>query len=369
MIYTFDARYFLLYPTMKAALGLSEEEVYGVIRYEFERLQKQLVSKKISYDQLKGALIPNQEKDKFETCFVFDSAQIDSDDYGYYVFQKLLPLLDKESTYSILGGDYLDLLSKYHKGSQQVLHSEMNRALVRCHKSQYVYSNQYYLIYINRLTGGQRLKIVEGLYPYPWFTGFADVTYSSYFKNYISNILAPICIKNKNRVIMPHSPNYDENENFNMRGYPFESNGFKVFSVDDDSYGAFLSYKVESELPDAEDVGFSLNALFPKFDSIEKLQLQLSDDKWGKYLTDKEKGKGKILESLGYTCADKEEFKKKILTHIRTNYIYNLRKNEYGDLLFNVCAELPTVHGNLRKTTIALKYHPDTGTMDVVTIT
>ena len=54
---------------------------------------------------------------------------------------------------------------------------------------------------------------------------------------------------------------------------------------------------------------------------------------------------------------------------IQRSYIYNLRQNEYGDLLFNVCVELPTIHERIRKTTIALRYHPDTGKMDVVTIT
>ena len=51
---------------------------------------------------------------------------------------------------------------------------------------------------------------------------------------------------------------------------------FSFPSINDDSYGAFLSYKIESELPDWDDVGFfSLNALFPKFDTFEKINLHL----------------------------------------------------------------------------------------------
>lgn len=369
MIYSFDAKGFLLYPVMKSAFGLSNEDVYKAIQDGFEVLQKQLALKKIPYDLLKGALIPNQDKDKFETCFVFDSAQIDSADYGYYVFEKLLPLLDKESTYSILCGDYVDFLYKYRDDSQRLLRSEINDVLARCHKSKYMHSSQYYLIYINRLTGGQRLKIVEGLYPYSWFTGFADVTHSSHFKSYISNILAPVCIKNKNRIIVPHPSDYTDEENFNMHGFPFESNGFILSSINDDSYGAFLSYKIESEVPDKDDVSFSFNALFPKFDSFEKIDLRVSDDKWDKYLIEKERGKGQIIESLGYTSVDKERFIKEVFKLICSNYIYNLRKNEYGDLLFNTCVELPTINRHLRKTMIALKYHPDTGTVEVVTIT
>ncbi len=367
MIYTFDAKGFLLYPVMKCCLELNDENVYETIQYGFETLQKQLALKNISYDALKGALIPNQNKDRFETCFVIDTSLIKSSNYGYFVFEKLIPLLDKESTYSILCGDYIDCLQ--HPDSQRQLCSAIKSVLAKCHKSKYIHSSQYFLIYINRLSGNQRQKIVEGLYPYPWFTGFADLTYASLFKSYISYILTNVCIKNKNKIIVPHSSDYADKVNINERGFPFESNGFLLSSINDDSYGAFLSYKIESVVPDKDDVSFSFNALFPKFNSFEKIVLNISDDKWGKYLTDKEKGKGQIIESLGYDSGDKERFAKEIFNKICANYIYNLKENQYGDLMFNVCIELPTIHDHIRKTTVALKYHPDSGLVDIVTLT
>lgn len=47
----------------------------------------------------------------------------------------------------------------------------------------------------------------------------------------------------------------------------------------------------------------------------------------------------------------------------------NLRQNEYGDLLFNVCIELQTEDKHIRKTTVALKYIPENGEMYIITIT
>lgn len=369
MIYTFDAKGFILYPVMKSYFDMSDDEVYRVIREGFEILSKQLDMKKISYNSLKGALIPNQDKDRFETCFVIDTLQIDCADYGNYVFEKLIPLLDKESTYSILCGDYIDFLYKYKLDSQNVLQSELNGILRRYNKSEYKNSTQYFLIYINRLTEKQRTKIIEGLNQYNWFSGYADVTYNSRFKTYISSILVQVCIKNRNHIIVSHPCDYPDEENINMRGFPFETNGFKLISINEDSYGAFLSYKIESIVPDKEDVSFSFNALFPKFDSFEKVELYVSDDKWDKYLTNKEKGKGQIVELLGYSLYDKKRFTEEVFKQVCANYIYNLRENEYGDLLVNVCVELPTVNGHIRKTTIALKYYPDTGVMEIVTIT
>lgn len=53
-------------------------------------------------------------------------------------------------------------------------------------------------------------------------------------------------------------------------------------------------------------------------------------------------------------------------TYVQTIFIF-LKKNEYGNLMFNVCVELPIVNDHIRKTTIALKNHPDTEIIEVVT--
>lgn len=366
-IYTFNAKDYLLFPVMKNAFALSEEEVYHTISDEFDVLKKRLALKKIPYEKLKGALVPNQDKDRFETCFIMDTNQIESDNYGYYIFEKLIPLLDKKSTYSILCGDYIDILND--ADSQLILRGAMDEVICRCNDSGYRHSGQYYLIYFNRLTGNQRWEMVEGLMKYPWFTGFADVTCQSAFKSYISSILCNTCIKNQKKIIVPHLADYSDEENVNLRGYPFEENGFSLISINEDSFGTFLNYKIESEVPDKEDVGFSFNALFPKFDSFDKIQLDVKEEKWDNYLTDKEKGKGGILEKLGYQMADKEKFLKEIYKKICSNYIYNLTKNEYGNLIFDVCVELSTINGHMRRTTIALEYFPDTSRMQIVTIT
>lgn len=153
-----------------------------------------------------------------------------------------------------------------------------------------------------------------------------------------------------------------------MLGYSFEKFSFKFISINEENFGLFLSYKIESILSDEEDVGFSLNALFPKFGSIKKLKLNILEEKW-KYLNRKEKGKNEILKSLGFKVDNKESFSKVIFNKICNNYIYCLNANDFGDYLFNVCVELQTQSGNVRKTTIALKYKPDSGEVDLITIT
>lgn len=367
-IYTFNNRGYIGFSVMKQCFEMSDEDVYREITEEHKILLKRLDMKGISYIDLKGALIPNQEKDKYETCLIIDSNQIQSSGYGRYVFEHLIPFLDGASTYSILHGDYIDIVNG-GKEVQIQLKKAMEQGLHRYNDSKYQYSGQYYLIYFNRLTNTQRTRIVEGLEKYPWFTGYVDVTYNSSFKSYISCILSNLAVKYKKKIIAPHPSDYREEDNVNMLGYPFEENGFDYISIDELSFHPFLSYKIERISSDREDVGFSFNALFPKFDGLDKIRLGIKDEKWDKYLVDKVEGKGKILESLGYKEIEKERFIKTIYSKICSNYLYNLRKNEYGDYLFNVCIELETVNGNMRKTMVALKYLPNSGEMYVNTIT
>ena len=101
---------------------------------------------------------------------------------------------------------------------------------------------------------------------------------------------------------------------------------------------------------------------------MEKFALDIPEGKWG-YINDEEKGKGKILHTIGFDYQKKREFSEMVFKKICGNYIYNINRNEYGDLMFDVCIELPTVNGNIRRTTIGLKYHPDTNNISLVTIT
>ena len=368
MIYIFNAKDNVMYPVMRACFGLSDQNIYDLILEEFQVMKERLSKKGVAYEKLKGALIPNQEKKKFETCMVIDTTKIESDSYGYFIFDKMIPLLDRDSTYSILCGDYSDLLSS-GADSQLQLHTILREVLVPCNDTVYQHSTQYFLVYFNRLTGQQRWKIVEELMKYEWFAGFACLDNESLFKSYISNILVHSYVKAGNVIIGAHPPDYSDEENVNMIGYPFEKNGFSFVSINSDSFLPFLSYKIETMFLDGEDVSYSFNALFPKFHSIDKLQLKLEDKKWEKYLCDTEKGKGVLMQKLGYAVEDKDKFTKMVYDKICSNYIYNLELNEYGDLKFNVCIDIPTVNGNLRKTMIALKYFPDTGEISIITVT
>ncbi|WP_040195565.1 hypothetical protein [Candidatus Soleaferrea massiliensis] len=369
-VYIFNAKDDLRFSVMKNCFDLSDTDVYQTISEEFKILKQRLSFKGVSYESMKGALLPNQDKGKFETCFIFDSAQIEDNCYGDMIFSKLLPLLDKDSVYSVLCGDYIDILSNI-SDSQLCLRSAMNDVIARCQKTRFQHSSQYFLVYFNRLTGSQRWRIVEELMKYPWFTGFADLTRHSLFKTYISCVLTQAFVKCRNQIIASHQTDYSDDENVNMLGYPFEENGYRFISINEDSFSPFLCYKIEADVSDETDIGFSFNTLFPKFNSVDKLKLKIDDKKWNDYLMDESK-KGPILSTLGYDIEDKETFIREIYKKICSSYIYKLERKLYDEKWvwkFCVCVDMPTVNGSYRKTTVVLRYFPDIGEVHVITIT
>lgn len=367
MIFSINAKSNVLLSVIKETLNMSEKDVYQLIQEEHQKLIERLKIKNIDYYLLKKALIPNQEDKRHELCLVIDTQLIEDGYYGHYVFNHLLPCLDSESTYSILAGDYIDIMSENYE-SQFMLHEMLYSVLNTINKSSYINSKQYFLIYINSITEQQSKKIIVELEKFDWFFGFSYLDNDSPFKSYISLILGSICIKHKKNIIASHTCDYSDNENINMKSYPYEENGFNFVSINEESYEVFLNYKIESLINDKEDESFSFNALFPKFDSIEKLKFNISDDKFG-YLCSDETGKIGILKSIGYDIDQKQDFEKDIYQKICKKHIFNLHLNEYGIYKFNVCIDFLTQNRNLRKTTIALKYFSDTGIIDLITLT
>lgn len=318
-IYRFNTCDNVSYEVMMNMNSLCADEIHENIMFDFNVLMKRLDMKKIDYDMLKNALVPNQDKDKKEICFIFDTLKINDFRYGMYVFEKLIPLLDKCSTYSILCGDYINKIK-----NDLLLHNMLCESLIICNSFEYVESKQFFLVYFNRLTKAQTMTIVDNLKKHPFFVGYKDISHGSYFKSYISNILVNLCIKCKDKVIMPHPEDYRDEDNVNTVGYPFEQI-FDCYSINDYSFSHFLSYTIETDCLYPKDVDLSLIAMFPKSEKIETEKICIDSAKWEKYLIEKEKGKGKIIEKIGFHETEKERFLDEVSYKIKSKYLFNLR--------------------------------------------
>ena len=148
MIYTFNNVGYVLYSVTKDNFKMSDQQVHDMIQQEFVKLKNRLKQKGIEYEALKKALIPNTEKNRHEVCLVFDKTLIKASHYGKEIFDKLIPLLDKNSVYSLLVGDYIDVY-RDKNDSQNFLYEAMNEVLTICNESEFIDTQQYYLIYFS----------------------------------------------------------------------------------------------------------------------------------------------------------------------------------------------------------------------------
>lgn len=367
MIYTFNNVGYVLYSVTKDSFKMSDQQVYDMIQQEFIKLKNRLQQKGIEYESLKKALIPNTEKNRHEICLVFNKTLIKASHYSKEIFDKLIPLLDKNSVYSLLVGDYIDVFQDKN-GAQDFLHEAMNEVLVVCNESEFIDAQQYYLIYFSNIGNKEIDRIVNALSRLQEFYGYAYLDHNSTFKSYLSRILISECVKYKNYIISSHPSDYQDSENIKMRPYPYAENGFTFASINEESYEPFLHYKIESVIPDQQDLSFCFNALFPKFNSIKKLKIIISNDKYFNYLITDKKGKDGILSSFGFDETNKELFEKQVYEKVLRNYIYNLDYlEEHNVYKFNICIELEKNKGGIRKATAAFKYLCESGEIFLIT--
>ncbi len=97
----------------------------------------------------------------------------------------------------------------------------------------------------------------------------------------------------------------------------------------------------------------------------EKIKVVIPDEKFSNYLKTKKLGAMKVL---GISNIDKEELQKKILINLYNNYIYNIERNEFGDLKFNVLIELQDGNKNIKNVLVSLKYIPKENELRLITM-
>ncbi len=338
-------------------LSMNEE-----INADFEMLIRVLQKKGIDYYKLSKALIPLRDEEKYEYAFIFNSKYFDDKTmfYGEKIINKILSIINKESTQSILIGDYI----KLEKMSDNILKEMFIEKIEYVNKCEYVYSAQFFIVYINNITKKQVSNMIEKLKDESYFVGVMNLKYSSRIKQYLSLILCPICIKIKNNVIVSQV-SYNDKENYNERGYAYEENGFNLISINEMLYDLFLAYKIPNGIMDKEDLKFSYNILTNIAPEYENLKVIIDDAKWEKYL---KREKAEDMKILGLYDKKKEDLEKYILINMYNNYIYNIEENEFGDFKFNVLIENYDNNGLKKNALVSLKYIPNKNEVKLITM-
>jgi len=359
MIYTLDARSNVILQVARNIFKLNDAKCTKVILDEFKALNNKLNSKNINYDDLKSSLVP-VHKDKQEIALIFDSNLISSNNYGHEVFEILLPAMNKESTYSVLCGDII-----LEKISRELSTEIIFENMTVIHPTKYVWPNQYYAVYINNLSRNQINNFISALTNVEYFVGYVDMTFSSRLKSILAYSLVHLGIKHKNTFLLSHPDDFDENENYNYSGFNFENHGFSIKSISEMYSCLFLSYKIESEFVETDDIKYSLNAIKQKPKFYRKASIVVPHKKL-QYLKLEKAG---IFEQLGIKDISPKDLEKIIRTRIDRLYIYNLEFIEQFNVpKFNISIELKKTDGKLRKVIVALKLNRRRKALELITM-
>ncbi len=341
--------------------NLNHEQMYFEINNAFQKTVEILRIKGIEYQNLKSCLTPSL--DRLEIIFVFNSKEIDSSFYGYPVFEKIIPLLDKRSSHSVLAGDFIN-----HNKSQDFLYEKFAESIILVKDFTYIHSSLLFFVYINNMTINMFNKMNEGLKSFKPYVGFIDVTNSSYMKTYASMTVINDFIKNKSNIIMGHEDDVEESKNFNMRGYPFEENGYTCISLPGMYFDLFLSYKIERKVYKGfeEDTLFSLNTISRTIFNIDDFEILIEEGKL-KYLLGEKSGKFKKGCMLDINI---KELQGLIRSKIKDNYIYNMEYDvEHSTTKFNIQIEVIAGDtGEIIKFLVSLEYIPEQKILRVITM-
>jgi len=362
VVHTIDARGNVLLEVMQGYFGLSSEQMRREIVAAVDYVTEALQLRGIRYADLRAALTP--QSDRQEVALFFDTLRIDDSWYGLQVQRRLLPLLNPKGSHSVLVGDLLGSGQQQHWIREQLLRN------VHPGKSELVYqhSTQFYCVYLNNCSAEMVRALHEGLSEYPPYVGYADVTYASSFKTYLSLGLTNGYIKFRGTIIQPHEEDLPDDTNQNTLGYPFEKFGLRSRSISDMYYGLLLSYKIERPVVAGfvNDQLHALNAVTSNPIDVADCEIEIEDRKL-EYLYAEKTG---TMRRLGILGQPKGVLESLIRAKLRSNYLYNMRfRPDYSVATFNILLELEAVDtGSPVRVVSSFAYEQDRNAIRLVTL-
>ena len=315
--------------------------------------------KGVEYKSLRNALTP--QRNRLERAFLFDTARIEEGWYGLSVAEALMPLLPKELSCSIQLGDLII-------EDQDLGFELLRRHVVAYRDLELGNTNQIYCIYLNNLTPVMAESITTGLQAYGGFLGYVDTSTSSPMKDWLSLSLVDGYLKHRKVALGGHEDDVPDDEDLNVKGWPWDEHGYENRSIRDMYFHLFLGYKIERRvLPGAEsDTDFALMAISGQALPFTELDVEVEAAK-GEYLREEH---GTSLSRAGLIDMSDEELAGTIKAKINSSYIYNLRYlQEHNVSLFNLMLEVgASSEGKLTRLLAALEYHPEDRLLKVVTL-
>ena len=118
-----------------------------------------LLRKGIDYGRLKTALVPSTNRR--EIALIFDTTRVEGTWYGGQIFDRIIPLLSKDSNHCILAGDYIG--ESEHRRQLYEVFAENVRPV---RDVAFRYPEHFFIVYINNLSDGMFRTLQTGLEQY-----------------------------------------------------------------------------------------------------------------------------------------------------------------------------------------------------------
>jgi hypothetical protein len=362
IVHTIESRGNILLELVQDHFGLDDEQLHREIVAAVEYTTEALRVRGVKYADLRTALTP--QPDRHEIALLFDTTKIDEGWYGLPIQQRLLPLLAPKSSHSILLGDLLG-----SNEQQPWIRSQFATHLQPSGNTfQFKPGTQFYCVYINNCSADMVRTLHNGFRAYTPYVGYADVTYSSMFKTYLSTCLVNGYIKHRSIIIQQHEDDLPDETNQNTLGYPFEEAGFKCRSIQGMYFGLLLSYKIERPVLAGfeRDQVHALNAVSSQPKDIANCAVEIDERKL-EYLNKAKTGTLKRLGVLGQPKAMLEDL---IRAKVRSNYLYNLHlRSDYSVATFNILLELQAIDtGDPVRVVASFAYEQERNAIRLVTL-
>jgi hypothetical protein len=357
-IHTLDARDNVLLALAQGFFTLDDQTLNHVIVDAASYTMQALSSRGIEYGDLRWALTPRPHKR--EVALIFDLERVGTWSYGGTIHQALLPMFGHVGSRSVLHGDL--------SGPQDTVASLLSLHLVPARDVLARRATAFYCVYVNNCSPAMVDELSCRLGGVPSYVGYADVTFASQFKAYLSTKVSVAYVISDRIIVQGHADDAPENANENELGYAFHESGFQSRSVSDSHFGLFLSYKIERPVlgTDRRDVTFSLAAISSRPRGIETCDIEI-DERRLEYL---ERAKRGTLERLGVLGRPVDALRSLIRAKLESTYIYNLCfRSDYGVASFNMLLELDPADGTEPLRTVAgFKYKAQERMIELLTL-
>ncbi|MFB7755138.1 hypothetical protein ACFC18_36900 [Streptomyces sp. NPDC056121] len=351
----------VLLAAMRDTFDLTDGALHRIMRADHLELTQTLDEFGIAYSSLAKALVPDHRRR--EIALLFDSVVASLSSNGWYAIDVAeawmagLPRPRKGvSVNSILRGDIL-------YGSRDEVQAVMDEKVVYHQPFTVIHPSQVYCVYVTNLSKEQASTLISSAAEHAAYIGYADCTDRSVLKEILGRSLPNSGLRVGDMILEGVA---EPGDMPNGAGLPFESLGFTPTPVLHGLFLPFLGYRINSQLTgrNREDNCTALTALSPGAAHLEAPDIWMTPGRYG-FLQD---GKHRdSMEQAGLLTLSQPALEAAVSKLVAQGYLYHLRLDGYGNLLYTALVDVKMEDGRYRTFTIGLRFNPQDKRVELMT--